>query len=83
MSKAGKRLVDAAEEILQVARGEIPHARLHIGGWVYVPESAVAEALAAERERCARIANGAWLAIMDAEASAVAKSIFDDIREGA
>jgi hypothetical protein len=42
-----------------------------------------ARAILAERDRCARIANGAWLATMDAEASAVAMSIFDEIVDGA
>lgn len=38
-SEAGKRLIEGAKEILAIAKGEKPAARIHHGGHAYVPEA--------------------------------------------
>ena len=55
MSKAGKKIIRGMNEALAFARGEQPVPRITIRGHAYVPEAAVA----AERERCAKIAEDA------------------------
>lgn len=39
MSEAGERLIEGAKEMLAVAKGEQPAARIHVNGHAYVPES--------------------------------------------
>lgn len=56
MSTAGERLIAGMTEAVAIAKGEQPAARITMQGHHYVPEGAVAEAVAAERERCAAIA---------------------------
>jgi hypothetical protein len=43
MSKAGKKLLAAADEMVQIAKGEIPAARIWQNGHAYVPEERVAD----------------------------------------
>lgn len=48
------KILEGVNEALAFAKGDQPAARITINGHVYVPEKSVA----AERERCARIAEG-------------------------
>jgi hypothetical protein len=40
MRKAKSKLIEAVDEMVQIAKGEIPAARIYYNGHAYVPESA-------------------------------------------
>lgn len=57
MSKAGRQLIEAAQEAVSVAKGDIPAARITVAGHSYVPEAEVVR-LREAMVRRARAATG-------------------------
>ena len=82
MSKIGDSLIMGMTEALAIAKGEEPAARITLAGFHYVPESAVATAIMAERERCAEVADNHGFESDNDGCQGCGEEIADAIRKG-